>query len=206
MKSTKQAIENMEFVRRLLEQKQPGFAASLQFAASLVETSLERTDGRTDPAVRDGGPRSLPADDSAVPGSPARQRRTGSPHAVKVRLGPQGRRTRGIFNLLADVAGDPVLAVPLRDARGHISDLMVTVGPAANGIILSSRRRLLALIRAGEADDVAREMEQHLGGPVLDAAPVQQLSTDRHRYLTRLILRTWKLVNSRQGHSAAVLT
>jgi DNA-binding FadR family transcriptional regulator len=96
----------------------------------------------------------------------------------------------GIFNLLADVAGDPVLAVPLRDARGHISDLMVTVGPAADGIILSSRRRLLALIRAGEADDVARETEQYLGGPVLDAAPVPQLSTDRHRCLTRLILRT----------------
>jgi hypothetical protein len=57
----------------------------------------------------------------------------------------------GIFNLLADVAGDPVLAVPLRDARGHIS-------------------------------------------------------TDRHRFLTGLILRTWKLLNSRQGDSAAVLT
>jgi hypothetical protein len=45
MKSTKQAIENVEYVRRFLEQKQPGFAASLEFAASLVETSLERTDG-----------------------------------------------------------------------------------------------------------------------------------------------------------------
>jgi hypothetical protein len=50
MKSTKQAIENVEYVRRLLEQKQPGFAASLEFAASLVEASLGRTDGRTDPA------------------------------------------------------------------------------------------------------------------------------------------------------------
>jgi DNA-binding transcriptional regulator YiaG len=36
MKSTKQAIENMEYVRRLLEQKQPEFAASLEIAASLV--------------------------------------------------------------------------------------------------------------------------------------------------------------------------
>jgi len=42
MKSTKQAMENMEYVRRLLEQKQPGFAASLEFAASLVETSQEK--------------------------------------------------------------------------------------------------------------------------------------------------------------------
>jgi hypothetical protein len=39
MKSIKQAMENMEYVRRLLEQKQPGFAACLEFAASLVETS-----------------------------------------------------------------------------------------------------------------------------------------------------------------------
>jgi hypothetical protein len=45
------------------------------------------------------------------------------------------------------VAGDLVLAVPLRDARGHISDLMVTAGSAADGIVLSG---------------VAREMEQYL--------------------------------------------
>ena len=38
MKSIKQAMENMEYVRRLLEQKQPRFAACLEFAASLVET------------------------------------------------------------------------------------------------------------------------------------------------------------------------
>ena len=36
--STQQAIENMEYVRRLLQQKQPEFAARLEFA-SLVETS-----------------------------------------------------------------------------------------------------------------------------------------------------------------------
>jgi hypothetical protein len=95
MKSAKQAIENREYVRRLLAQKQPGFAAWLEFAASLVETSLESTDGRTNPAMRGCGPRGLPADDSAAPGSPARQHRTGSPHAVQARLGPQGRRTRG---------------------------------------------------------------------------------------------------------------
>jgi hypothetical protein len=42
MKSAKQAMENMEYVRRLLEQKQPGFAASLEFAASLADTSMEK--------------------------------------------------------------------------------------------------------------------------------------------------------------------
>ena len=34
--SAKQAMENMEYVRRLLGQKQPGFAASLEFAVSLA--------------------------------------------------------------------------------------------------------------------------------------------------------------------------
>jgi hypothetical protein len=41
MKSANQAIENMEYVRRLLEQKQPEFAASLECAASLVEHNHE---------------------------------------------------------------------------------------------------------------------------------------------------------------------
>jgi len=42
MKSAKQAMENMEYVRRLLEQKQPGFAASLELAVSLADTSMEK--------------------------------------------------------------------------------------------------------------------------------------------------------------------
>ena len=106
MKSTKQAIENMEYVRRLLEQKQPGFAASLEFAASLVETSLERTDGRTDPAVRDGGPRSLPAMTplylEVLPDSVEQARRMPSRFAWNREVAAHA----GIFNLLADVAGD----------------------------------------------------------------------------------------------------
>ena len=68
-----------------------------------------------------------------------------------------------IFNLLADVITDrPVPALLLNRAVGAMYDLMVTVGPAADGIILSSRRRLLDLIRAGDADGAAAEMEQHL--------------------------------------------
>ena len=35
-----QAMENMEYARRLLEHKQPGFAALLELAASLVEQKL----------------------------------------------------------------------------------------------------------------------------------------------------------------------
>jgi DNA-binding GntR family transcriptional regulator len=82
-----------------------------------------------------------------------------------------------ILNLLADAAGAAhptirggarypaprsVPAVLLNNAVGAVYDLMVTVGPAADGIILSSRRRLLDLIRAGDAEGAAAEMEQHL--------------------------------------------
>jgi DNA-binding FadR family transcriptional regulator len=68
-----------------------------------------------------------------------------------------------IFNLLADVIADlPVSVLLLNRAVGAVHDLMITVGPAADGIILSSRRRLLDLIRAGDADGAAAEMEQHL--------------------------------------------
>jgi DNA-binding FadR family transcriptional regulator len=69
-----------------------------------------------------------------------------------------------ILNLLADAAADPTLALLVRNAPGELYDLMITAGPAASGIIASSRRRLLALITAGDAAGAAGEMEQHLQG------------------------------------------
>jgi hypothetical protein len=69
-----------------------------------------------------------------------------------------------IVNLLADAAADPVLALLVRNLPGHLYELIVTVGPAADDVIISSRHRLLALIRAGDADGAGREMEQHLEG------------------------------------------
>jgi DNA-binding FadR family transcriptional regulator len=67
-------------------------------------------------------------------------------------------------HLLADAAADPVLALLVRDLPGHLYELIVTVGSAADDIIAGSRRRLLALIRARDADGAGREMEQHLQG------------------------------------------
>jgi GntR family transcriptional repressor for pyruvate dehydrogenase complex len=69
-----------------------------------------------------------------------------------------------IVNLLADVAAEPILALLVRNVLGELYDLMITVGPVASGIVASSRRRLLALIAAGDADGAMREMEQHLKG------------------------------------------
>jgi DNA-binding GntR family transcriptional regulator len=69
-----------------------------------------------------------------------------------------------IVNLLADSAADPLLVLLVRNVPGYLYDLMVTVGPAADGIIASSRRRLLALIGARDADGAGREMERHVEG------------------------------------------
>jgi GntR family transcriptional repressor for pyruvate dehydrogenase complex len=86
-----------------------------------------------------------------------------------------------IVNLLADAAADPVLALLVRNVPGRLYDLTITVGPAADDIIAGSRRRLLALIRARDADGAGREMEQHVEGlswmverryvPVREATP-----------------------------------
>ena len=76
-----------------------------------------------------------------------------------------------IVNLLADSAADPLLVLLVRNVPGYLYDLMVTVGPAADGIIASSRRRLLALIRARDADGAGREMERHVEG--LRSAAIQ---------------------------------
>lgn len=65
-----------------------------------------------------------------------------------------------IVNLLVDAAEDPILALLVRNVPGPLYDLMVAIGPAADGIIASSRRRLLVLIRAQDADGAGREMEQ----------------------------------------------
>ena len=123
MKSANQAIENVEYVRRLLKQKQPEFAASLECAASLVETQpREPTDDelirRCSAAVRVACLRMNPRYLKALRDSVEQARRMPS----RFTWDPKAAAHAEIFDLLADVAGDAVPAVPLRDARGHISD------------------------------------------------------------------------------------
>ena len=69
-----------------------------------------------------------------------------------------------LFNVLGDLAGDGDLAQLVSSAAGRLHGLVLTVGPAADGIILSSRRRLLRQLGAWDDDGAAREMEQHLKG------------------------------------------
>ena len=68
-----------------------------------------------------------------------------------------------VINLLADAITDrPVPVRLLADVVGAVHELMMAVGPAAHGITLGSRHRLLDLLRSGDADGAAAEMEQHL--------------------------------------------
>ena len=69
-----------------------------------------------------------------------------------------------IFGLLADVAGDPVLSPAARGDAGCVREVMVAVGRVADGMVVSSRRRLLAYLRAGDGEGAALEMERHLRG------------------------------------------
>jgi DNA-binding GntR family transcriptional regulator len=65
------------------------------------------------------------------------------------------------LNALADAAGDPQLTPVFSSGAGFAYDLMITAGPAADGIVINSRNRLLARLRAGDADEVAAEVEEH---------------------------------------------
>jgi DNA-binding FadR family transcriptional regulator len=66
------------------------------------------------------------------------------------------------FTTLADVAGDLCVTPVLNHAAGFAHDLMISAGRAADSIIINSRRRMLAQLRAGNADEAALEMEKHL--------------------------------------------
>jgi GntR family transcriptional repressor for pyruvate dehydrogenase complex len=67
-----------------------------------------------------------------------------------------------VFGLLGEIAGNRAAELPGGGADA-IRDLLCAVGPAANGMIIGSRRRLLAHLRARNADAAEREMETHLG-------------------------------------------
>ena len=69
-----------------------------------------------------------------------------------------------IFSLLGDATGYPALARLADVATGWVHDVTLTVGSAADDIILTSRRRLLRSLRLRDADGAGREMEHHLQG------------------------------------------
>jgi DNA-binding FadR family transcriptional regulator len=76
-----------------------------------------------------------------------------------------------IFALLAESANDPAagrvdpaVGRVLADTATSMRSVMFAAGRGADGMIASSRRRLLACLRARDAEGAAREMEEHLRG------------------------------------------
>ena len=61
-----------------------------------------------------------------------------------------------LFDLIAAASDTPSVATTL------LCDLMLRVGPGADGLITNSRRRLIAYLRARDLEGAAREMETHL--------------------------------------------
>src|SRR6516162_2333316 len=118
MKSANQAIENVEYVRRLLKQKQPEFAASLECAASLVETQpREPTDDelirRCSAAVRVACLRMNPRYLKALRDSVEQARRMPSQCAWDRKAAARA----SILRLPAVLSGDEAPAAALTDAR-----------------------------------------------------------------------------------------
>ena len=79
-------------------------------------------------------------------------------------MGPQAAAHAEIFSLLADVVDDALLAGLLTGGAANVREVMLAVGRAADGMIVSSRRRLLAHMRVGDGDGAALEIERHLRG------------------------------------------
>jgi DNA-binding GntR family transcriptional regulator len=66
------------------------------------------------------------------------------------------------FSVLAEAAGDAVVA-PVLIMGGELAyDLMVTAGRAADGIVMNCRRRFLEYLRLGNAERAAQVLEEHL--------------------------------------------
>jgi DNA-binding FadR family transcriptional regulator len=66
------------------------------------------------------------------------------------------------FNVLADASDDPRAAKVLNHSTLFAHNLMIEVGRSADLIVINSRKRMLAHIRAGDANDASAEMEKHI--------------------------------------------
>jgi hypothetical protein len=69
---------------------------------------------------------------------------------------------RRLFTALSDGACDRYAALVLRYGAELAYGLMIGAGHAADVIVVNSRRRMLAHLRAGDAAEATCEMENHL--------------------------------------------
>lgn len=82
--------------------------------------------------------------------------------AARSQWGHKAAAYAEIFDLLAEAAGDPAAERALASTARFMHGVMLAAGRGTDGMIASSRRRLLACLRAGDAEGAALEMEEHL--------------------------------------------
>jgi len=65
-------------------------------------------------------------------------------------------------HLLAEATGAAGYALLARSMGGSLQELIALAGPAAERLIIASRRRMLRHLASRDADGGAREMEDHM--------------------------------------------
>ena len=79
MNTGKQAMENVEYVRKLLEEKQPGFAASVELALSCIHHQIELPEETTELTLPPGRHETIDKQDLVHEWRVARPARLGIP-------------------------------------------------------------------------------------------------------------------------------
>jgi DNA-binding FadR family transcriptional regulator len=64
--------------------------------------------------------------------------------------------------LLAEATGASGYALMARSIGGSLREMIKLAGPAAEDLIIASRRRMLGHLASRDADGAAREMEDHM--------------------------------------------
>jgi hypothetical protein len=80
----------------------------------------------------------------------------------------------GFFTALADASQNACVTPVLRNGAEFAFQLMLGAGSIADGIVISSRRRMLASLRSGNLGDAALELGAASTGPELHGTPVWQ--------------------------------
>ncbi len=66
--------------------------------------------------------------------------------------------------LLAEATGASGYALIARSIGGSLQEIITLAGPAAEDLIIASRRRMLGHLASRDADGAAREAEDHMAG------------------------------------------
>ena len=83
--------------------------------------------------------------------------------------------------LLADASGAPAFALLARFVSGSMHDMIALAGPAAEDMIIASRRRLLGHLEMRDADGAAQEMDDYLTRLYCAAAQTAKVTPQSRR-------------------------